>query len=1023
MVLDIVLLDHEENFVKFLNPNYTTVEETVEEGKIKRIKFSYAMQSLSDARKLFRIGYKLWICGDEGLEDCLYVINTSVERDYFKKNSVSFEAEEVLAELNYTPLFSQTDLIEENGFTISKINDEENVVVDYNALKYWFGNYFNIGIVQKCMSAYVSRITPTGTMTLMSLLRYIEEETSNIFVTRYEKDVNTNVIHRYLDFLNPNNNDKDWELNIQHKFSEDLASSNISLYDNEGNLIDEGTIISDPDVGDVTPPIDIDISTCHFTLTTPDDEVIFDKTASQLGLTNSLNEILIKITYKNQGITIKTNNIEYGTCQWVDGQGQNGNGGSTSTELKSVNINAGNIKNNSVLKVYDKNKTWYQRTINPQTGKVHDEILDLGFNVENIEYEVDESDTYTAIAPIIGGNNNNNLTRTQLDEIITRWKTLEIRKGDVIPMMVQKVTTEDKPTDEYMSQSKVDSKYYARPVAPNDSDGKYEYLKGSSYWKAPFTKHTGDMHVTDETLKGIDYTMIHGKPDNIDDRSSYNTQKLGTVSTSDEDPYAIYNDVAMKLKDKSEPEIKIELDVANLINHKYNDYKVHDKVYIKVPGFEKLITAEVSKTDKQAHDINKNKVTLTNYSINTKVPPQDTYITGSNVAYTYPESSKLDIVLHDADDHPLAGKLVTLSVYYSQSGYANSYNRITTATGGASLNLKLGPGEYKIKCEFAGDVEYAACEQEFQVNVGGTTTTDENATSDSGATTSQATTYYNEYGVSPDGKSIMAIGRPSVAGENSYGYTFYKSVFQRKCPHCGSTDLVWGIFWAGNETSNWGRFPGNGQREGGSAEGHIFCKKCDSDYSCILGREHVSNGRRLTRISGPTKCSKADAYTLKKGQMVCEQKTVTVETTANTNANRKGPIANISETIKQKGISIAGASTGLEAAKKIAAWCGTNIKYASYNNFQKSPEKVLSSRYGNCCDQTRLMLQLMDGAGVTAEYQLIYVHTVTDSRGHVFAKINGTYVDPCKASPWGNYVTGYGVPGSAPNSVYPKLPF
>ena len=69
------------------------------------------------------------------------------------------------------------------------------------------------------------------------------------------------------------------------------------------------------------------------------------------------------------------------------------------------------------------------------------------------------------------------------------------------------------------------------------------------------------------------------------------------------------------------------------------------------------------------------------------------------------------------------------------------------------------------------------------------------------------------------------------------------------------------------------------------------------------------------------------------------------------------------------------------------------------------------------------MLQMMDGAGVTSQFQLIYVHTVGGKGGHVFAKINGVYVDPCKAKPWGNYVTGYGSPGSAPNSVYPKLPF
>ncbi|MBO4263669.1 MAG: hypothetical protein J5871_03195 [Bacteroidales bacterium] len=142
---------------------------------------------------------------------------------------------------------------------------------------------------------------------------------------------------------------------------------------------------------------------------------------------------------------------------------------------------------------------------------------------------------------------------------------------------------------------------------------------------------------------------------------------------------------------------------------------------------------------------------------------------------------------------------------------------------------------------------------------------------ESGSTTPSTPTtqqYWSQYGVSPDGTKIMAIGRASASGELSkYGYTFYKSVFVRKCPHCGSNKLFWSIFWAGNETSNWGTFPATGLKEGGSAEGHIFCASCDADYSCILGREHVSNYKQLTRVSGPTSCTKADAYTLKNGKM------------------------------------------------------------------------------------------------------------------------------------------------------------
>ena len=128
--------------------------------------------------------------------------------------------------------------------------------------------------------------------------------------------------------------------------------------------------------------------------------------------------------------------------------------------------------------------------------------------------------------------------------------------------------------------------------------------------------------------------------------------------------------------------------------------------------------------------------------------------------------------------------------------------------------------------------------------------------------------YYSIYGVSPDGKYIMAIGRPSAAGELSkYGYTFYKSVFERICPCCRSDRLYWGIFWAGSETANWGVFLATGLKESGSAEGHIFCAKCDADFSVIDGKNHGGGSKNLIKVISTVSSSKDEAYILKNGQM------------------------------------------------------------------------------------------------------------------------------------------------------------
>lgn len=126
---------------------------------------------------------------------------------------------------------------------------------------------------------------------------------------------------------------------------------------------------------------------------------------------------------------------------------------------------------------------------------------------------------------------------------------------------------------------------------------------------------------------------------------------------------------------------------------------------------------------------------------------------------------------------------------------------------------------------------------------------------------------FNKYGVSADKNYIMAIGRASANGElGKYGYSFYKKVFKRKCPACGSTELYWYIFWAGNESSNWGTFPATGRGEGGSAEGHVFCKGCDADWS-IFGKPHGGTSKHLEGVSKLMSSSKSEAYQLREGKV------------------------------------------------------------------------------------------------------------------------------------------------------------
>lgn len=117
---------------------------------------------------------------------------------------------------------------------------------------------------------------------------------------------------------------------------------------------------------------------------------------------------------------------------------------------------------------------------------------------------------------------------------------------------------------------------------------------------------------------------------------------------------------------------------------------------------------------------------------------------------------------------------------------------------------------------------------------------------------------FGKCGVSADKKYLMAIGLPSAGKDTKKGWT--KTVFERKCPHCGSTNLIWDWNWGSGKACN-------GRYEGGSAEGHIFCVSCDADYS-VQGWEHISgSNKHMTKTSSTVSSSKAEAQKLKNGEM------------------------------------------------------------------------------------------------------------------------------------------------------------
>ena len=1066
MTLTIVAMDNEENFIRFLDPELCEISETHEKGGLRTLHLTYLFQDFNEDRELFQIGNKIWIANDPNLTDCLYVINTEVEQDVYKENSFTLDAEEVLVELNYAPLFSQTELGLKDSynnpvFKLSTTNGKQEVTINWNALNHFFGEYFNIGIVQKCISEYAGKCAINGTMNRMSLLRYLENETGNVFVTRYEKDILTNTIHRYLDFLNPINSNKDWEYNIEYDFVSTDTSAEGVFDDNDNpttdtydDVEDEDDIVTFDKYGHLTN-IDPEGISFRFTdngkILTADDGTSLEWFSSELGFENNNQHAIISICKTGKTLGLDINEKSYAVGDNSQGEPE-GNGfmivASDPDEPKDTLLPDG-----CCFEIYDINqdKVIFSTIINSQIGVVHEEVIDFGFNMENVVYNINETDSFNAISPVLSLSENS-LSRTQLGSLITDWRNLSISKGQVIPMIVQKANIKASSlanAKSSLGSYNLSSNYWVRPYNPQDnkdasssSDYTWEFYRATAYWRAPYSKKSGSLYVESEKNPNQYNTILH-RPDSRNTRGKIYTPKMGTTESSDENIYAIFNQVALYLKEHESPSIDISVDVANLQGIEFNNYEIHDKVYIKLPDSQELVTARVTKTDKNANNVTQNKIQLSNYSTNTvKTLQNDTFIECANASFKYPNSKTITARLINADYDPNdeyrnvefpANRLLTFTVY-DQNSVAKIYNKLTDARGYAKISVKLDPGDYNIVVSFGGDEEYFETEVTIDVNVSGTKKV-ENKTSSSSSkqkTTKKTTNktkkvqkYYNKYGLSPNKKTILGIGKRSATNDPGSDKYFYRTEFKNKCPHCGKAELYWSIFWAGNETSNWGKFPATGRHEGGSAEGHIFCKSCDADYS-IFGWEHTSNPKKLTIVTKTKKSTKADAYKLKKGKM--EYGEIVKSNKSRNNGSDKSRVqkaSHISPTVREQALKIVGNSVGWAAAKKIAAWTDKHLKYHGYTNFHRSAKSVLLNGGGNCCDVTRCFLEMCDAAGCTEYMKLYYVHVY----GHVYARVkrkdNGkwAYVD-CASNyhcAWGYVCQGYA--HGSPTSEYPNLPF
>jgi len=183
---NIIILTPEEQVIDWLIPDLTDVNEINEKDKVRKIELTYPIEDrliYDEERPWFSQGNKVFIPAIFGMTNCLYVINTEYQIDYWDKNHVTIQAEEVLTELNNQ---------------VVGVYSKNSIKITADRLKEWFGRWYTIGTIESLATAKNS-IQQLGTVTLMTLLRTIEEKTERVFLTEYTYQ--DNIITRKLSLV------------------------------------------------------------------------------------------------------------------------------------------------------------------------------------------------------------------------------------------------------------------------------------------------------------------------------------------------------------------------------------------------------------------------------------------------------------------------------------------------------------------------------------------------------------------------------------------------------------------------------------------------------------------------------------------------------------------------------------------------------------------------------------------------------------------------------------------------------
>lgn len=523
-------------------------------------------------------------------------------------------------------------------------------------------------------------------------------------------------------------------------------------------------------------------------------------------------------------------------------------------------------------------------------GVTYAQALEIGYNTDNLTHSVNETNTYRAIAPKLtlsesdDETSNTSLTKSQLATVISNYRSLAVNRGDRIPMIIEK------------------------QQSTNSSGNTTETEVVTAYWYAPFNKRSGKLYVEDDAGANSDYSTTEANYNQIyskkDNPSVKKTPKIGTVSTSEQNKYAIYNACARSLLEKRYPEVEIEVSVAdlNLLVSADEYFYVYDTVYVKIPRYKELVKAHITKTVKNPNDSGLNKITVSNAKIGTKVTQRDTNINISDTTISK-KGQKLSGILY-SEGIALEGEIVSISF---QKYVEEKTPAIADTSSSSKKSAKTKTVTEKVK---RTDV-------------------------------------------------ITAWGYNTCAccGYPKNPYKKVKKTYLNKCPHCGKTMVL----------KDNPKKCKDGEITCSSC-GADYCINCGGDKKkkswCkkwkLTPAEEYTTVTKKVAVTGTTKKSKSKEVDSKDPTLsTAAQKFIKKYSIHKDIVAKARSICYGKKTDKAKMKAI---------ANYMGLGNNGSIKYQKYECTRRGARKTLSDKKGNCADQTHLCIALARAVGVTARY-------------------------------------------------------